>query len=97
MSNKEKEIILIHQVITHPAGYILNLFGNMLNIRSYSTEFGTEWEIAWEEVLDGSVIVDSFKQFRDAMEAATFFVEKRFSMQLGIDIDASLMEGELHE
>lgn len=97
MSKKEKEITLIYQVITHPAGYILDLFGNMLYIRSYFTEFGTEWEVVWEEVIEGGTVVDSFRQFRDAMEAATFFVEKRFSMQLGIDIEASLMKGEAHE
>ena len=94
MTSKEQEIELVYQVITHPAGYILDLFGNMLYIRSYFTEVGTEYEVVWEEILDGGTVVDSFKQFLDAKEAATFFVEKRCDMQLGIDIEHSLMKGE---
>jgi hypothetical protein len=97
MTIKEQEIELVYQVITHPAGYILDLFGNMLYIRSYFVETGTEWEVTWEDIQEGSVVVDSFKQFLDAREAATFFVEKRYEMQLGIDIESSLMKGELHE
>ena len=94
MTSKQQEIELVYQVITHPAGYILDLFGNMLYIRSYFTEVGTEYEVVWEEILDGGTVVDSFKQFLDAKEAATFFVEKRCDMQLGIDIEHSLMKGE---
>ena len=95
MTPKEQEIELVYQVITHPAGYILDLFGNMLYIRSYFTEIHTEYEVVWEEILDGGTVVDSFKQFLDAREAAIFFVEKRCDMQLGIDIEHSLMKGEI--
>jgi hypothetical protein len=97
MTEKEQEIELVYQVITHPAGYILDLFGNMLYIRSYFVATGMEYEVVWEEIMDGATVVDSFKQFLDAREAATFFVEKRYDMQLGIDIEHSLMKGETHE
>ena len=87
MITKDQEIELVYQVITHPAGFILDLFGGMLCIRSYFVEVGTEWEVTWEEILDGGKVVDSFRQFLDAKEAATFFVEKRYDMQLGIDME----------
>lgn len=90
----EQEIELVYQVITHPAGYLLDLFGNMLYIRSYFVGTYQEYEISWEEIVDGGTVMNSFKQFLDAREASTYFVNKRHEMQLGMDIEHSLAKGE---
>jgi hypothetical protein len=94
MTETEQEIELIYQAITHPAGYLLSLFGNMLYIRSYFVGATQEYEVVWEKVIEGGVVMDSYKQFLDAKEATIFFVEKRQEMQLGIDIESSLMKGD---
>ena len=94
MTEKEQEIELIWQAIMHPAGYVLSLFGNMLYIRSYFVGTTQEYEVVWEKVIEGGVVMDSFKQFLDSRLAAVFFVEKRQEMQLGFDIESSLAKGE---
>ena len=92
LDKKDEEIKMVYQLIGHPAGFILDLFGEMLFIRSTYYEF----EIGWEEVLDG-LVLKNYKLFWDLQDAATFFVEKRHEMQLGIDFEAELMrEGSLN-
>ncbi len=78
----DDEIKLVYNVITHPAGFLLDLFGESLYIRSTKHEF----EIGWETVLDGQVC-NSHKLFWDALVAATFFVNKRYELKIGIDFE----------
>jgi hypothetical protein len=86
LDKKNEEIALIYQIITHPAGYILDLFGEMLFIRSTMYEF----EVGWESRED-NLVINTYKLFWDALEAVTFFVEKRHEMQLGVDFETELM------
>jgi|ERR1035437_1782718 hypothetical protein len=86
LDKKEEEIKLINQIITHPAGFILDLFGEMLYIRSTMYEF----EIGWEE-LEDNIVMNFTKLFDEALAASTFFVERRHKMQLGIDFESELI------
>ena len=89
LDKRNEEIKLVHQALTHPAGFILDLFGGMLYVRS--TMF--EYEVGWEEYNEAN---DSGKEFQklfvDSLEAATFFVDKRHQNQLGVDFEAELMK-----
>lgn len=78
----QDEIELVYKTITHPAGFIIDLFGGLLYVRPTCAEF----EVGWQLELDGQ-ICDSYKLFWDAMEAAIFFVEKRHEMKIGIDFE----------
>lgn len=79
------EILFVEKVVTHPAGYDLDLFG-MMNIRPTDQLI---WEVSWEEILDQTRCT-LYKTFSSAREAAEFFVLKRKERQLGIDIEAQL-------
>lgn len=89
LDQKEAEIKLIYDVITHRAAFIIDLFGGMLMIRSHSDGY----EVAWKEYLDG-MECDFHRDFRydETMDAVIFFVEKRFDYQLGIDFEEELMK-----
>lgn len=83
--NKQDEIQLVRLVLTHPAGFNLDLFGGMLNIRT--TDQNTI-EVEWEE-LNGK----KYKSFSltELDQACEYFVEKRYDMELGIDFEAELI------
>jgi len=85
LDSKEDEIKMVQTIIDHPAGFIVDLFGKMLYIRT--TE--SNWEVTWEMLLDEQ-IVDSYKAFTSSEEAVRFFVEKRHELQLGIDFEIAL-------
>lgn len=80
MTTKNEEIALVHNAVVHPSGFVLSVLGDMLRIYSQHYDNSVEWHVVWEVILDGQV-VDSFKSFHDALEAATFFVEKMHIMQ----------------
>jgi len=87
--NKENEIEIITKIITHPAGFNIGLFGDLLTIRSHCDGY----EVAWIDYADGTEI-KSHKNFSPdcIKEAVKFFVEKRHKYQLGIDFETSLMQ-----
>ena len=89
LDKKDSEIAMIYQVITHPAGFILDLFGGLLTLRSHCDGY----EVAWKEYLDG-MECDFHRDFKhgEAMDAVLFFVEKRFDHQCGIDFENELMK-----
>lgn len=80
-SDKNEEIAMIYNVINHPAGYVLDLLEDLLQIRPIYTSSGLGWEVSWKEVIDDCA-VDAFKKFSDPLEAATFYVEKRHEIQV---------------
>jgi hypothetical protein len=91
--NKEKEIDLIITVIGHPAGFDVDLFGGMICIRSHCDGY----EVAWEEAqavggIFGKRLKKLYKDFTDLKEAAAFFVDKRYELELGLDIEAELFK-----
>ncbi len=84
---REEEIALVVAVLEAPAGYDLDLFGGMLQIRSAGAPFGSEEsiEVEWEET-EEKLIVRSFPK-GEVLAAATFFVEKRHERRLGLDFE----------
>jgi len=88
LDKKEDEIKLIHQVITHPAAFNIDLFGGYVGIRSHCDGY----EVAWQEPGAGAII-DCHKNFNpdESMLAVIFFVEKRYEMQAGMDFESALM------
>lgn len=79
------EIELITAVITHPAGYDVDLFATFcvrpVEDGSYCVSYeGVNLKDSWE------------KCFTDPVEAAKYFVAKRHELQLGIDIELELMK-----
>lgn len=76
-------------ILNHPAGYDVGLFA-MLSIRSHCDGY----EVAWDKAADGSDPYNKefYKDFSDLDEAVEFFVNKRYEMELGLDIEAELMK-----
>lgn len=86
-STSEMEVAAVEAIITHPAGYDLDLFGGMLVIRSTGGPMNDEetFEVEWG-LSETNVGCKSFP--RDAAhEAATFFVNKRRALRLGLDFE----------
>lgn len=85
--NVEEEIDFVVKVITHPAGYDLDLFGSMC-VRP--TDQGV-WCVSWEEnveIEDCKFKVEEIEKcFPTAREAAEFFVKKRIQDEIGIDFE----------
>lgn len=86
LNNKDEEIKMLLAVIDHPAGFLIDMFGGLLYIRS--TYY--EWEVGWKIYLE-SQEVDSHRLFTTSLEAVIFFVEKRHELQCGIDFEEVLM------
>ena len=84
LDKKEEEIKLLYQVITHPAAFIIDLFGGMLYLRSTCDDY--------EVGCDAEKGYEWHRSFSDALEAVTFFVEKRHERELGIDFESELMK-----
>lgn len=87
--NREEEIDLIKKIINYPAGFDLSLFC-LISIRSHSDGY----EVAWTDDHhdDVSDFKSPSKDFLDLQEAVEFFVDKRYELQLGLDIEAKLMK-----
>ena len=79
--SKDEEVDLIIRVICHPAGFDIGLFGGLISIRSHCDGY----EVAWDEGKE-------YKDFVTLQAAAEFFVDKRYELQLGLDIEAELMK-----
>lgn len=86
--NKEDEIALVHLVITHPAGFDLDISGTLL-IRRYEHP---EWAVEEEVEYGGNVGKYKIKEFKDALEAAKYFVERRHAKECGLDFEKIAME-----
>jgi hypothetical protein len=80
--NKEQEIDLIHKLLLHPAGYNIDIDGKLL-VREYEWP---QWAVEWDDD-DLNIHV---AEFENALDAATFFVNKRHEMQLGLDFERKL-------
>lgn len=95
--NRDEEIELIKKVLSHPAGFDLGLFVT-LKIRSHSDGY----EVAWEKAADPKSLEDEYnkdyyRDFTDLQEAVEFFIDKRYELELGLDIEAKLMKERMHE
>lgn len=86
--NIEEEIDLVYRLITHPAGYGVDMHGSLW-IRQYEYP---EWAVEWE-MPDRKIEV---REFVDPLEAAKFFVNKRHEFQAGLDYERENNEGHEH-
>lgn len=102
----QEEIDFVLKVITHSAGYDLDLFGSMC-VRP--TDQGV-WCVNWEQdqpINDSSndlyfcmiqsrygdrTIYEIEKSFPTAKEAAEFFVRKRYQKKIGLDFETAYYE-----
>lgn len=89
--NVEEEIDFVLQIITHPVGYDLHLFGTMC-VRPTDQDV---WCVSWEEnmsIEDGKFKANEVEQcFPTAREAAEFFVRKRIADEIGLDFENVLL------
>ncbi len=86
----QAEVYLVTSVITHAAGYDLDLFGGMLVIRSTGGPMNDEetFEVEWNMMIGTKSEVGTQSFPRDRPEqAATFFVTKRQELRLGLDYE----------
>lgn len=82
--NEEQEIQLIYQIITHSAGFDVDIAGSLL-IRQYEYPmWAVEWE-EWKDYNDLNSRIALVREFTDPLEAASFFCKKRYELRLGLD------------
>ncbi len=89
LDKQYEEFHPIFNLITHPAGFIVDLFGGMLYIRPHCDGY----EVGWKTFENG-MECDWHKQFvhDEAQEAVMFFISKRHELQLGVDFESELMK-----
>lgn len=80
----EDEIKHLIQFLSHPAGFDVDM-GGLLGIRPIY-EMREFWEVSWSEPED-TISCEYHKEFVTLAEAATFFVEKRHYLCLGLDFN----------
>lgn len=88
LQNKDDEIELICMVITHPAGFDLDIAGTLC-IRRYEYPV---WAVEEEVAFGGNVGKYNVKEFDEPRKAASYFVERRHALQLGLDFEEELMK-----
>ena len=81
--DKEEEVDLIVKVLLHPAGFNVSLFGDLIGIRSHSDGY----EVSW---IENNGL--KYKDFAKVVAAAEFFVDKRYELELGLDIEYDLLK-----
>lgn len=89
MMTIEDEIKNLIAFLSHPAGFNVDIAGQLCIRPIYETI--EHWEVDWEDQAEGSAL-EFHKIFFTLEEAATFFVEKRHYMCLGLDFNAKYFE-----
>ena len=90
-----KEVSLLFAVLTHPAGFSVDLLG-FLGLRS--TNQGI-FEVDWEDVLRGHPApirfaggrLTRYRTFKSPLRAVATFCWLRQKWQVGVDIEAQLV------
>jgi hypothetical protein len=85
MSPEDKlraEVDFVTSVLTHPAGFDLDIFG-LLWVRP--TDQAT-FEVEWEDLVDDKKVT-GHESFTDPQLAAQCFVQKRAEYRLGVDYE----------
>lgn len=86
MNDIDKEIVKIIFILSHPAGFDLDMCG-MLCIRPIDEcSPPIRYEVDWEEYIDGKTC-SLYKEFDTLESAAIFFVHKRHELQYGLDYE----------
>jgi hypothetical protein len=78
----EDEITLITTLLSHPAGFDIDLSGGLC-IRPVGCRFAVDWDVFCEEDIVG--FISHEKVFNNLEEAARFFCEKRRAGKIGLD------------
>lgn len=79
--NRIEEIELISKLLNHPCGYDIDIQG-MLWVRRYEHPM---WAVEWEIDPGTNNSKIKVKEFNNTKDAATFFVNKRYELKLGLD------------
>jgi hypothetical protein len=86
-----EEVAIVRAAIVHPAGFDLDIFGGVLCIRSAGGPMNTEEmgiEVEWNTVVGAKPDVGVRRFTREQPdEAATFFVQKRHELRMGLDFE----------
>ena len=82
----EDEIELVYDLLSHPAGFDIDIAG-LLWVRQYEWP---QWAVEWNTPADTSKI--EVQEFNNALDAATFFVAKRYELGYGLDFDLIELE-----
>ena len=86
MNDIDKEIVRVIFILSHPAGFDLDMCG-MICIRPIDEcSPPIRWEVDWEEYTNSSHS-SCFKEFDTLESAAKFFVYKRHELQYGLDYE----------
>jgi len=84
---KEDEINLLIDLLSHPAGFDVDLAG-VLCIRPVDEcSPPVRWEVDWETDLSKPGDYQH-QEFEDLLSAAVFFVNKRHELEYGLDFEA---------
>jgi hypothetical protein len=85
---RELEVLLVKNLLDHPAAYDVDIEGTLW-VRRYEYPM---WAVEWEAPIEPKQINESLvktktevKEFNSTLEAAIFFVNKRHEMKLGLD------------
>jgi len=94
----DQEIEQLIAFLSHPAGFVVGLSGILEICPGDEESPPTYWAVSWSEE-DGGTVYDFAKSFVSLQEAATFFVEKRHYMCVGLDFQAVYLtkEEEKHD
>lgn len=90
----EDEIKHLKTFLSHPAGFIVDIGGDLCIFPIY--EMREYWEVTWKMIEDDTA-VDMHRQFVTLDEAVQFFVEKRRYLCLGSDFNAIYAKQEKEE
>lgn len=85
--DRESEIDLVYKLLSHPAGYDIDIEGSLWVRRYEYPMWAVEWEVPHEKQINEVVTKTKVevKEFENVLEAAIFFVDKRHDLKLGID------------
>lgn len=89
MMTIDEEVKHLKDFLSHPAGFIVDVAGELCIFPIY--EMREYWEVSWKITEDQSAL-EMNRQFVTLEEAATFFVEKRRYMCLGSDFNALVQD-----
>lgn len=94
MMTIEEEVEHLVTFLSHPGGFDVDMAGQLCIRPIYETT--SHWEVDWETDEDDEfgkrVVLQFHKVFDSLQDAATFFVEKRHYMCLGLDFNKIAMD-----
>ena len=94
MRSLKKEIKIVYNAITHPAGFDVGCSG-VISIRQYESPI---WAVEWEEYCNPYSVecksIIEVLEFTNPMIAAECFVELRHKCNIGLDAKEKAIQGD---